>query len=148
MNQALIVVDNPKKWPFESSEIPIISAREYLTDKLYSEAKKIKILNFCKSYRYQTNGYYVSLLAAARGHRPFPTIETIEDMKSLSISRLMADDLDELIQFSFKSIQSPFFTLSIYFGRNLAKKYDRLCKQLFNLFPCPFFAGGIPQSRG
>ena len=138
MNQVYIVVDNPKKWPFESSAIPIISAREYLTDKTYSEAKKIQILNFCKSYRYQTNGYYVSLLAAARGHRPLPTIETIEDMKSLSISRLMAGDLDDLIQQSFKSIQSPQFTLSIYFGRNLAKKYDRLCKPLFNLFPCPF----------
>ena len=29
------------------------------------------------------------------------------------------------------------FELSIYFGRNLAQRYDRLCQALFNHFPAP-----------
>jgi glutathione synthase/RimK-type ligase-like ATP-grasp enzyme len=51
--------------------------------------------------------------------------------------RVVAEDLDDLIQHSLAPIRSTEFTLSIYFGRNLAKRYDRLSLHLFNLFQAP-----------
>lgn len=147
MNQVLFVVDNPKKFPLKVPDIPIVSSKEYLTSESYYVSKKIKVYNLCRSYRYQSTGYYVSLLASARGHRPFPSIEAIQDMKSLSISRLMSEDLDELINGSLKTLHSPQFVLSVYFGRNMAKRYDRLCKQLFNLFPSPFLRAEFRKSK-
>ncbi len=49
----------------------------------------------------------------------------------------MSEELDDLIQHSLGPIQSERFTLSIYFGRNLAKRYERLSLHLFNLFQSP-----------
>lgn len=133
----LIVVDNPRDWAFEIPGTELISARAYLTDITYREFRHTKVFNLCRSYRYQTLGYYVSLLAAARGHKPLPNISTIQDMKSQTIVRHVSDDLDRLIQRSLAPIKSSDFTLSIYFGRNLAKRYDRLSSHLFKLFPAP-----------
>lgn len=133
----LIVVFNPSNWPLKITNAEIISSKAYLTDPAYSRLKGVKVYNLSRSYRYQSLGYYVSLLAAARGHQPMPNVTTIQDMKSQSIIRFVSDELDDLIQKSLKDIQSQKFTLSIYFGRNIAKKYDRLSRNLFNLFPSP-----------
>ena len=133
----LIVANDPKEWPIQIPNVEVIEPRSYLTRPEYSQMRGVKLFNLCRSYRYQSNGYYVSLLAEARGHKPMPSITTIQDMKSQAMVRLVSDDLDEWIQHSLAPIQSPTFVLSIYFGRNLAKRYDRLCLNLFNLFESP-----------
>jgi glutathione synthase/RimK-type ligase-like ATP-grasp enzyme len=133
----LIVANDPKEWPIQIPNVEVIDPRAYLTRPEYSQMRGVKLFNLCRSYRYQTSGYYVSLLAEARGHKPMPSITTIQDMKSQAMVRLFSDDLDELIQHSLSPIQSPTFVLSIYFGRNMAKRYDRLCLNLFNLFESP-----------
>lgn len=134
----LIIVNNPKKWNLKISNADVISARSYLTDPKYSDLRHVTVFNLCKSYRYQSLGYYVSLLASARGHKPIPNLQTIQDMKSMLIVRLISEDLDDLIQESLKPIHSQQFTLSIYFGKNVAKRHTRLSKELFNLFHTPF----------
>ncbi len=134
----LIVVDNPKNWPLDLQGVEIIPARSYLTDPYFNSLRRTKVFNMCKSYRYQAAGYYVSLLAEARGHKPIPSIWTIQDMKLPSIIRFVSADLDDLIQSSLAPLQSDRFVLSIYFGKNLAKRYDRLSSRLFNMFYAPF----------
>lgn len=134
----LMVTDSPEDWPFDSQNVQVVDPETYLINPAYNELRGIKLFNLCRSYRYQSLGYYVSLLAEARGHRPLPSITTIQDMKSTSMVRLVSDDLDELIQASLSRIRSNRFTLSIYFGRNMAKRYDRLSLQLFNQFRSPF----------
>ncbi len=133
----LIVANDPKAWPVEIPNVQVVDARSYLTRSEYSEMRGVKLFNMCKSYRYQSSGYYVSLLAEARGHKPLPSITTIQDMKSQAIIRLVSEDLDEMIQKGLAPIQRDKFTLSIYFGRNMARRYDRLCLHLFNLFQSP-----------
>jgi len=134
----LIVVNNPSDWPLHISDVEVVAARAYLTDPTYSDMRKVKVFNLCRSYRYQSIGYYVSLLASARGHKPIPRVTTIQDTKSPTIIRSLSDDMDELIQKSLGHIQSQKFVLSIYFGRNVAKRYDALSSQLFKLFHAPF----------
>ncbi len=133
----LIVVTHPNKWPLHIPGVEIVSAKSYLLEPSYSDMRGAKVFNLCRSYRYQSLGYYVSLIATARGHNPLPTVMTIQDMKSQPIIRYVSDELDELIQKSLETIQTRKFTLSVYFGRNLAKKYNRLSQHLFNLFPAP-----------
>jgi glutathione synthase/RimK-type ligase-like ATP-grasp enzyme len=134
----LIVVNNPDEWPLEVPEVQVVAARDYLLNPHYADLDNAKVFNCCRSYRYQSTGYYVSLLAAARGHKPIPNISTIQDMKSQTVVRLMSDELEELIQESLADIRSSRFTLSIYFGKNLASRYDPLSAQLFKLFQAPF----------
>ncbi len=133
----LIIVEVLKNWPLNLPGVEIVTARSYLTDPSYSTLRRVKVFNLCKSYRYQSAGYYVSLLAEARGHKPVPRLVTIQDMKSQTMVRFVSDDLDALIQKSLAPIQSDKFVLSIYFGQNLAKRYDRLSAQLFKMFQAP-----------
>ena len=134
----LIVVDNPKSWPLDLQGVELVPARSYLTDPSFSVLRHTTVFNMCKSYRYQAAGYYVSLLAEARGHKPIPSIWTIQDMKLSSVIHVIPADLDDLIQHSLAPLQSDRFVLSIYFGKNLAKRYDRLSARLFTLFYAPF----------
>src|SRR5439155_13128950 len=117
--------------------VEVVDARSYLTRPEYSDMRGVKLFNLCRSYRYQSEGYYVSLLAEARGHKPLPSITTIQDLKSQSMVRLVSDDLEEIIQESLAPIQADKFTLTIYFGKNLAKRHERLSLHLFNLFQAP-----------
>jgi len=133
----LLIVNNPKNWPLEIGGVRVVSARDYLTDPTFSEERNLKVFNLCRSYRYQTAGYYVSLLAAARGHRPMPDINTIQDLKSQTVVKTLSEDLEEKVQQALKHITSTHFTLSIYFGRNMAKRYDGLSLHLFNIFQAP-----------
>jgi glutathione synthase/RimK-type ligase-like ATP-grasp enzyme len=133
----LVVVNNPKHWPFSIPGVEVVEARTYLTRPEFGEMKGVKLFNLCRSYSYQSIGYYVTLLAAARGHRPLPTIATFQDLRSPSMARIVSSDLDGFIQKSFTRIQSEEFTLSIYFGRNMVERYNRLARELFNLFQAP-----------
>ena len=134
----LIILDNPHEWPITVPGVEVLAARDYLIKDEYRKARNVKVYNLCKSYRYQTVGYYVSLLAAARGHKPIPSVSTIQDLKSQPLVRSVSEDLDEMIQRSLEGLKSQEFTLSIYFGQNLAKRYERLSSHLFKLFQAPF----------
>lgn len=133
----LIVVNNPNDWPLDIPGVELVSAKAYLTEASYSERRGAKVFNLCRSYRYQSLGYYVSLLAAARGHKPLPSITTIQDLKLQNMIRLAGEDLDDLIQSSLSRVKERQFTLSVYFGKNIEKKFDRLALALFNAFPAP-----------
>lgn len=146
--QPLVVVNNPKFWQINIPNVLVVAARDYLSDPKYLEMRGVKVFNLCRYYRYQSTGYYVSLLAEARGHKPSPSISTLQDMKSMTIVRMASDELEDLIHKSLRRIQSSTFTLSIYFGRNLAKQYDRLSAKLYSLFPAPFLRAEFRYDEG
>ncbi|GAB3202094.1 glutathione synthase/RimK-type ligase-like ATP-grasp enzyme [Pontibacter aydingkolensis] len=133
----IVVVDYLKDWDAAIEDIEVIEAQSYLTDTKYTDIRNARIFNLCRSYKYQSAGYYVSLLAEARGHKPIPSVTTMQDLKSPTIVRAITVELNELIQKSLASLRSKSFTLSIYFGQNVAKKYEKLCKQLHDLFQAP-----------
>lgn len=144
----LLVVDNPKRWPLHVPTVETVLSRDYLADPRYTAMRSAKVFNMCRSYRYQSTGYYVSLLAAARGHRVLPSIATIQDLKLAPVIRIAAADLDDQIQHALKQLKSDTFELSIYFGRNMAARYDRLSMALFNQFPAPFLRASFVREDG
>jgi len=133
----LVVVDNPKHWPLNIENVEVVQARKYITEDAFTRIGDARVFNLCRSYRYQSTGYYVSLLAAARGHKPIPDVSTIRDLQFPSIVRLASETLEEEIEKCLAEHKGDKFTLSIYFGRNLARRYDRLSLELFNLFRAP-----------
>jgi glutathione synthase/RimK-type ligase-like ATP-grasp enzyme len=134
----LLIVERPERWPFELPGAEIVSAWNYLTRPEYADTRRISVFNACRVYGYQRPGYYVSLLAAARGHRAMPSVETLQAFGVAPLARITSDELDTLIQRSFAPLKSTEFELSIYFGRNVAQRYEKLSKALFALFPAPF----------
>jgi glutathione synthase/RimK-type ligase-like ATP-grasp enzyme len=134
----LVVVENTGRWPLRLPDAETVSARDYLLEPRYSELRQATVFNLCRTYGYQTVGYYVSLLAAARGHHPLPSVATLQDLRLSPLVRIASEDLEDLIHRSLAPLRSTEFELSVYFGRNLAGRYDRLCRALFNQFPAPF----------
>ena len=134
----LIVVERPEHWPFQIPGVEVVAARSYLTEERFASMARATVLNFCRSYASSTTGYYVSLLALARGHRALPSVTTAQGLRVDSVVRVMSDELHQVIQTSLKPLRSSHFELSVYFGGNLAKRYRRLSRELFNHFPVPF----------
>ncbi len=133
-----IVVDNPKSWKFLAENIQVVSAQEYLTNADFASQKNLRVFNLCKDYSYQSKGYYVSLLAEARGHSPIPNSKNLVDLRAPKLVKVISEEFEDLIQQSLKSIKSREFVLSIYFGQNVAQKYKELSATFFKNFQIPF----------
>jgi glutathione synthase/RimK-type ligase-like ATP-grasp enzyme len=143
----LIVLNNPAHWIFDMDEVEVVSARAYLSDSRYAAMKNARVFNLCRSYRYQSAGYYVSLLAAARDHRAVPTVTTMQDFKSQTIIRTIAEDIDELIQKTFAAAAKKEFSLYIYFGQTVLPEYRFIGNALYHLFQAPLLKVNFVFSR-
>ena len=65
----LVVVDQLSDWPVEIPGVEVVTAWKYLTHDEFTRIRGARVYNLCRTFSYQTTGYYVSLLAGARGHR-------------------------------------------------------------------------------
>jgi glutathione synthase/RimK-type ligase-like ATP-grasp enzyme len=133
----VVVVDQRSDWPVDIPGILVVTAWDYLTHEMLTRAKRTRVYNLCRSFSYQSTGYYVSLLAGARGHKPLPEITTIQDLKLAESPRIINDEIDELIQKSLPKTGSAEQVLNVYFGECTGKRYQRLARALFNQFPAP-----------
>lgn len=145
--QTVLVTDTPENWSFLNSLAPIVHASEYLAEEYYHQSKSMRIINLCSSYNYQTIGYYVSLLAHARDHKAIPSVLSIQDVLSTSLSKQISQDLEEEIQHSLSDIKGDEFVLSLYFGQNMAKRHGVLAKKLHGLFPLPLLRFTLEKKK-
>lgn len=132
----VLVVSRESHWPLHVENVEVVTSRQFLTDPSFSVGR-MRVFNLCRSYRYQSSGYYVSLLAEARGHRAIPSVTTLQDMRSPSLLRTVADDIEDLIQASLKKVTVPRVTVNIYFGETLDRTYRELGAKLHHLFQAP-----------
>ena len=133
----VVVAESRDDWIGTLEDVQTIDPSDYLSNPDWSQRRKVRVYNLCRSYAYQSLGYYVSLLAEARGHRPIPDVMTMQDLHGTSAVRLIPQPLEDLIEKSLHSLTTDKFVLSVYFGENLAKKYERLSKELYGLFQAP-----------
>ncbi len=137
MSLKIIVTDHPRDWSGSVSDAEIISPQDYFSEELYQKNKKFKVVNLCKSYQYQSLGYYVSLLAEARGHKVMPEISTLQEFRFPSFVREDAEDFDELIQQELKKITGDRIEIIICFGKSDLAAFNRVGVLIFNLFQVP-----------
>jgi glutathione synthase/RimK-type ligase-like ATP-grasp enzyme len=135
--ERILVSESDDDWLGEIADIAIVDATDYLTNPKWSRRRDVRVCCVPRSFHYQSIGYYTSLLAEARGHRPVPSVMTVQDLSGRSAIRFLPKSLEDAIQASFESIQTDSFTLSVYFGQNLAKRHERLARELFNQFHAP-----------
>ncbi len=133
----LIIVEKPETWNFHIEDVEVISADQYISNETYQSLKNLKVLNLCKSYQYQSEGYYVSLLAEARGHKVLPEVSTIQDFRFPSILREDSLDFDTLIQNTLKNEPTDRVEFNVYFGITQTENLNRLAQQLFQMVQAP-----------
>jgi glutathione synthase/RimK-type ligase-like ATP-grasp enzyme len=135
--QKLIIVENPDNWQFNLEDVEVLTPARYISAESYQQTRGLKIINLCKSYQYQSLGYYVSLLAEARNHKVLPGISTIQDLRFPSILREDSQDFDDLIQTSFKNEKLDRVEFDIYFGITQNEHLNKLARQLFQYIQAP-----------
>ncbi len=144
----VVAVSDIGDWALQVPGVEVVLAKDYLSDPRWSELEGVRVFNLCRRYRYQSEGYYVSLLAMARRHTAIPNLTTLLEMRSRTMVRAVDDELEESIQRTLRKIQSAEFVISIYFGENLAKRYAPLAQRLFNLFPAPLLRATFSRTQG
>jgi glutathione synthase/RimK-type ligase-like ATP-grasp enzyme len=133
----LFVVSQQQDWPFAIPGISAITAHSYLTDPAYGDLHCTKVFNLCRNYRYQNYGYYVSLLAEARGHEPLPDVEAIRSLQAGDLLQQAQSRLEDLIQCALFEAECDAVELDIYFGREPGGRHEYLCAELFRMLRAP-----------
>jgi glutathione synthase/RimK-type ligase-like ATP-grasp enzyme len=145
----LVVVNHPRDWPFEVEGMRIVTARDYLTDPAYSENNSARVLNLCRTERYQGRGYYVSLLAEARGHRPMPEVKTLGDLQTPEpLDRLLPASFNEQLQRALAQSGEATFVLDAFFGHDPTRRHESLAQQLFATLRIPLLRAFFDRPRG
>ena len=103
--KTIVVTDQNHSW-FEIPDATVLTARRYLAEPESGNEGVVRVLNLCRTGRYQGRGYYVSLLAEARGQRPIPDVKTIGDLKSEARVKALEAEIQPLIQETLHRNQS------------------------------------------
>ncbi len=138
MTRLLIVVEKESDWGSYYPSDNVVTAGDYLRDTSIHD-ERTQVINLCRSYRYLGSGYYVSLLAEARGHRVLPSVRTINDLRGRALYALDIQDLNQKLGRFLPAGGEDITDLSIlvYFGQTSHPSLADLARQVFELFPCP-----------
>ncbi|NEX64624.1 RimK family protein [Noviherbaspirillum galbum] len=143
--KTFIVTDHRHEW-FEIAGATAVTARRYLAEPENGSAGAVQVLNLCRTGRYQGRGYYVSLLAEARGQRPVADVKTIENLRSEGFLRALAAEFQPLVQETLHHNDSERFQLDIYFGRH--PSHEALAEKLFARVRAPLLRVLFVHSEG
>lgn len=115
----------------------IVSSREYLALPELFTGGRPNIINLASSYAYQSRGYYVSLLAAARGHRVLPAAETILDLSERRLYRNALPELEAILNQACSETEPTPTKIRVYFGFAWEHRFEKLAKLVFDWFRAP-----------
>jgi glutathione synthase/RimK-type ligase-like ATP-grasp enzyme len=142
----IIVADQQQEW-FDVPGAVVMTARRYLADG-ESVAGGVRMLNLCRTGRYQGRGYYVSLLGEARGQRPIPDVKTVEDLKSEARVQALSAQLEQLVDETLHHDESDRFELDAYLGKDPAQRHQALAEQLFAKVRAPLLRAMFQRREG
>jgi glutathione synthase/RimK-type ligase-like ATP-grasp enzyme len=103
------------------------------------------VINLCRATRYQGRGYYVSLLAEARGHRPLPDVKTLGDLQVDAQMKMRAAKLEDVAGTSVAHNATDRFEIDSYFGRDPAEQHAELARQLFATVKAPLIRAHLKR---
>jgi len=139
MSRLVIVVEKPSDWGSYYPSDNVVAAIDYLKQPASAEGERVQVINLCRSFKYLGLGYYVSLLAEARGHKVIPSVRTINDLRRRSLYGIDIEDLNQkLTRFLPEGGRDTTdFGLLVYFGQTSHASLQDLARQVFEAFPCP-----------
>lgn len=98
------------------------------------------ISNLCRTGRYQGRGYYVSLLAEARGQR------SVEDLRAEAYVRALEAEIQPLVHETLHHDESERFELNVYLGKH--PSHQALAEQLFAKVRAPLLRVMFARAEG
>lgn len=136
MPRPLVVVERAGDWRGEYPDIPVATARDYLNGSEYAHTGDLLVINLCRSQRYQSIGYYCSLLAEARGHRVLPSVRTAQDLAEGGVFSPRGG-FDARARRYLRGTGETRVQVDVYFGHPTEPALANLAREVFNTFRCP-----------
>lgn len=143
MQNVLILLDDLKEWnPFYKTN-SILSVSNYLQHKTKDDSSHV-VINLSANLNYNTEGYYCSLLAQARGDKIIPSVETLNRLEAGTGIR-MDNSLQKLCYqwFQKNEICDKIWYMNIYFGTCKEKGMEKIARYIFDYYPCPILRVGF-----
>ncbi len=134
----MIVIDSLEQWaPYFTSE-SVVTVDEYLQDDQYSKSQ-FAVINLCSKMSYLSEGYYCSLLGQARKHKVLPSIETLNQLESITLLK-MNQSLQRHCNSRHnleKDSGDGEYHLDIFFGKCEDPNLQKLARAVFDHYPAP-----------
>ena len=134
--KTIVVADKVLKSNPSNDNIEWIRADEYISSADIMQ-KRVKVINICSSYQYQQIGYYVSLLAEARGHKILPSTSTMMDVKLPQLIKGDAQNFDQAIHTALAKTTEDRVEIRVYFGWSQNPAFQKISELLFQLYQMP-----------
>ena len=137
MNSVFILLNSLNDWKPYCETDSLVTVTDYLEHR-YGERTPKLVINLSDEYGYNSEGYYCSLLAQARGHRVLPGVETLNKLESGAGIR-MNSNLQQLCHqwIERNRITDEIWQLNIYFGTCREKGLEKIARFIFDHYPCP-----------
>lgn len=136
MNNVVILLDSLDDWKPYCETSSTLTVSEYLKDKSLGKGTRL-VINLSNDYSYNSEGYYSSLLAQARGHRVIPGVEVLNKLESGTGVRMDVGLQKLCYQWIQKNNITENWNLNIYFGRCKEKGLEKIARFVFDNYPCP-----------
>ncbi|MGN8159095.1 RimK family protein [Salinisphaera sp. RV14] len=148
MAEPVIVVESLRDWRAAPPAARLVLADDYLADPAHADAG-LHVINLCRSTRYQSLGYYCSLLAEARGQRVIPSVARLADLsrKLLYTSEIPAinEALSALDAGTWQALPDD---CHIVLGRCRYPELEKVARRVFEQFAVPLINLELREAAG
>lgn len=143
MNSVFILLDSLNAWKPYCATDSLLTVSDYL-EHCYTGKDPKLVINLADDYGYNSQGYYCSLLAQARGHKVLPPVETLNRLETGTGIR-MTTNLQKLCYQWIRrnEIEGDMWYLNIYFGTCKEKGLEKIARFIFDNYPCPILRVGF-----
>lgn len=145
MPSHVIIVEKEKDFRWSDPSCRVMTAEAYFAEPISPPPRRI--VNLCRDFGYLSAGYYVSLLAEARGDRVIPDVRAFSEMDRREFHSRHAVVLERLLVKAPKMPRSmKAFSLNVYFGETEDKRFGELAQAAFERLRSPLLR--IDLERG
>ncbi|MDR2233299.1 MAG: RimK family protein [Tannerella sp.] len=147
MNSVLILLDRLHDWiPYYETD-SILTVSDYLKHKSLVKESRF-VINLSNDYSYNSEGYYASLLAQARGHKIIPGVEILNKLEAGQGIRMDRNLQRICYQWIQKNeITDDLWYLHIFFGTCKEKGLEKIARFIFDHYPCPLLKVGFNNKQ-
>ncbi|TVQ35791.1 MAG: RimK family alpha-L-glutamate ligase [Geminicoccaceae bacterium] len=113
--------------------------------------RPVKVLNFAASIGYQSAGYYVSLLAEARGDKVLPSVTTLLELANKRGYAHALPQLDAVLARTMARMVDPpsgRHRLVLCLGRTADRRFTRFAREVFDWFRAPILRVSLAERDG
>ena len=137
MSDWLILVENLSDIGQAETPHKVMRIADYLSNPKLFASRRPYVLNLARSYGYQSEGYYASLLAEARGHRVSPSVLTMKELSQKGLYSHALPDLNARLRDARAKGAEQLDNLFVAFSRTPQTGYERLAREVSDWFRAP-----------